>query len=119
MPEYVLILRDDPSQFASLSPAQMQAVIERYQAWGQEIGDRNTGGNKLGDADTAAVISRNGDALVVTDGPFGETKEMIGGYFTIRADNLAHAVELCRNHPQLDDHGTVEIREIDTLMPDA
>ncbi|QDU65769.1 YciI family protein [Engelhardtia mirabilis] len=115
MAQYVLILRDDPRQYDSYSPDQMQATIARYGTWAQELGERHAGGQKLAGADAAAVLRRDGDRTVVTDGPFGETKEMIGGFFIIEADDLAQAIELCRNHPQLEDKGTVEIRQVDDL----
>ncbi len=114
MPQFMLILRDDPSQFEQLSPAEMQAVIERYGAWGRKLGERHTGGRKLADEAAAAVMRGAGSATVVTDGPFGETKEIISGFFTIEADDLAHAVKLCGDHPHLDG-GTIEIRQVDEL----
>ncbi len=114
MPQFLLALRDDPSQFAELSPAEMQAVIERYTAWGERLGARHVGGNKLADEAPAAVMRGGASGAVVTDGPYGETKEVLSGYFLIEADDLAHAVELCRDHPHLDG-GSVEIRQIDTL----
>ncbi len=77
-------------------------------------GERHTGGRKLADEAAAAVMRGAGSATVVTDGPFGETKEIISGFFTIEADDLAHAVKLCGDHPHLDG-GTIEIRQVDEL----
>jgi hypothetical protein len=112
MPRYLLLLRDnDPAAFANLSPAQMQAVIQRYGQWSKGLGDRLVTGDKLTD-EGGAVMARQGGKITVTDGPFGETKEVVGGIHVIRADSLAAAMELCKNHPQLD-YGTVELREIE------
>lgn len=114
MSRFMLVLRDDPSRFADISPSEMQAIIERYQAWGKNLGDRHVGGNKLTDGTGAAVLRGAGPSTVVTDGPYGETKEVVSGFFLIEADSLAHAKELCRDHPGLD-FGSIEIRQVDLL----
>jgi len=54
------------------------------------------------------VVGRN----TVTDGPFAESKEAIGGYWFIRADNLEQAVEIAKGNPCLDYGATVEVRPI-------
>lgn len=119
MPKYLLILRDDPADFAKMSPAEMQACIEKYIAWSKALGAKGhmVGGEKLDLPGT--VLSRKKGDVIRQDGPFGETKEIVGGYYLIRADSLQHAAELCSDHPQLE-NGTVEIRPIDTFgAPDA
>jgi len=114
MSRFILVLRDDPTRFADISPAEMQAIIERYQTWGKNLGDRRLDSNKLTDGSGAAVMRGAGSSTVVTDGPYGETKEVVSGFFVIEADSLAHAQDLCRDHPGLD-FGSIEIRQIDEL----
>ena len=114
MAQFLLILRDDPADFADFSPAQFQTLIGKYMAWsaGLRAEQRQLAGQKL--AGGGAVLGKRAGKLVVTDGPFGEAKEVVGGYYLIEANDLEHAVALCRDHPQLE-NGTVEIRPIDLL----
>lgn len=116
MPQFMLVLREDPSVYRRISPEEMQRVIERYNAWAGRLAaeGRLVGGHKLADAG-GRVLRKNGSTLAVKDGPFGETKEVIGGVFLIKADDLAHASELCADHPHLRGEQTVEIREIDLM----
>ena len=98
MPKYMLLLHDDPSAFASVSPEQMQKIIEKYIAWGAKL--RDTGifvaSDKLADEPGRVVRGKNGQ-LRVTDGPYSETKEVLGGYYTIRAANYEEAIERTRD----------------------
>lgn len=120
MPKFMLILRDDPRDFHDLTPAQMQAVLQRYTDWGNKLGERIEGGNKLTDSRDGAssAVLRSADDTVITDGPFGETKEVVGGFYLIEADDLPHAIELTRGHPQLD-NGSIEIRMVDEMVGSA
>ncbi len=115
MPNYMLILHDDPKAFgANITPAQMQAVIAEYQAWAGKLAgqERLLGGEKLKD-EGGRVMTRAGGKPRVVDGPYAEAKEVIGGYFTIRADNYDHAVELCLDHPHLEYGARIELREVE------
>ena len=58
----------------------------------------------------ARIESRRGK-LKLTDGPFAETKEVLGGYYTIEAADYDEAVKLAMDHPHLE-HGTVEVRHV-------
>lgn len=114
MPQYMLILHDDPSAFASgMTPEQMQACIAEYQAWAGKMAQqgRLVGGEKLAD-NGGKVMSNVGGRTRVVDGPFAEAKEVVGGYFTISADSYEHAVELCRDNPHLRYGSRIEIREV-------
>ena len=85
----MLLLHQDPSGFARLSPEQMQAAVEKYMAWGQKLRQAGylTASNKLTDEPGRVVRSHDGQ-LRVTDGPYSETKEVLGGYFTDRGRRL-------------------------------
>ena len=68
------------------------------------------------DSETAffeVFVTANGAGMSVTDGPFNETKEVIGGYFTIRADSWDEAVRIAESCPHLENNGMVEIRQIE------
>lgn len=115
MPNYMLILHEDPRAFASgMTPEQMQVCIAEYQAWAGRTAQqgRLVGGEKLAD-NGGKVMSNAGGRTRVVDGPFAEAKEVVGGYFTIKADSYDHAVELCRDHPHLRYGSRIEIREVE------
>ena len=59
------------------------------------------------------LIVRRGEKVVVSDGPYSETKEMLGGYFMIEAANYDEALRLSRDHPHLAFGGTIELRQIE------
>jgi hypothetical protein len=116
MPNYMLLLHDNTAAFANVSPEQMQQVIEKYMAWGEKL--RTAGilreGQKLTD-EPGRVMRRKDGQVRVTDGPYSETKEILGGYYMIEAASYDQAVEYARDCPQFEYGGTVEIRQIDQL----
>ncbi len=117
MTHYMLILRSDPSGYADLTPAQMQDLIERFGAWGGKLAQegRLTDGKKLTD-EGGRVLVKAGGRLQVKDGPYGETKEIVGGVYFIKADSYDHAVKLAQGQPNLDlKGGSIEIREVDWM----
>ena len=115
MPQYMLLLHESPSAFKGLSPEQMQAIFGRYKAWGQSLRTqgRMVGGSKLRDGE-GRVLRLNGSKPLVTDGPYSESKEVIGGYYTIEADDYEHAIETAKECPHVD-FGTIEIRQIEKM----
>ncbi len=116
MPRYVLLLHDAPEALAALSPEQIQQVIQKYVAWGERLRVAGVlqGGEKLTD-EPGRVMRGNGGQVRVTDGPYSETKEVLGGYYIVAADNYDRAVDLARDCPHFEYGGTLEVREIDTV----
>src|ERR1043165_458181 len=97
-----------------MSPEQMQQNMNRWFAW---MGDlRNKGKFKAGEplGDEGKVLSTRKGA-VVTDGPFAEGKEEVGGYLIVSANDLNEAVELAKGCPIFENNGTVEVRPIQHL----
>ncbi|HEU0121170.1 MAG TPA: YciI family protein [Bryobacteraceae bacterium] len=116
MNEYLLILHDPTdSAFLQLSPEEMQTAIARYGQWAEQLASqgRMRGGHKLEDG-TARQLSGTLGNPTVTDGPFPETKEVIGGYFLIAAASYEEAVVLSSTCPHLD-FGRIEIRRIEPM----
>jgi len=114
MHDFLLILHDPvDSKFSELSPEQMQTVIARYGQWAGEMASqgRLKGGNKLEDG-TARHLTANAGQLKISDGPFPETKEVVGGYFVISAASIDEAVALTSTCPHLD-FGRIEVRRIE------
>ena len=110
MDEYMLIFRhQDGSKIAS--PEQMEIWMKQTMDWIGGIAAQNkfSGGNGLPFDDSRVVGYNN----VVTNGPFGEIKETIGGYIIVKADSVDEAVEFAKGSPVLQGEGnTVEVRRI-------
>jgi len=110
MDEFMLIFRhQDGSKIAS--PEQMQIWMKQTMDWIGSIAAQNkfSGGNGLPFDDSRVVRHNN----IVTNGPFGEIKETIGGYIIVKADSVGEAVEFAKGSPVLQGEGnTVEVRKI-------
>ena len=119
MPNYLLLLHEQPSDFSSFSPEQIQAVIEEYMAWSQKLaGDgKLVGGQKLKDEGGRHLSGYNGD-FRVTDGPYTEAKEVIGGYFTIAAADYDEAISIARGCPHAKYGSRIEVREVESMPED-
>jgi len=116
MPKFLLILRSDTTKdYSDYTPDRMQQVLEQYLAWAGGLAKegRMHLGRKLTD-EGGKVIVPAGKGVEVRDGPYIETKEVVGGVYVISADSYDHAVALCREHPNLQ-FGSIEIREIDFM----
>jgi hypothetical protein len=94
-----------------LSPEQMQQVMDQWMAWfnGLKSQGKAIGGNPL-ENEGAVVSGKNGN--VVSDGPFAESKEAIGGFFMLKLDTMEEAVAIARQCPGLAFGIRVEVRPI-------
>lgn len=112
MSKFVLLLRDDGRFDPAMSAADMQAIVQRYVAWRAKVQQdgRSITGHKLHDQQ-GRVLSGNGGALKITDGPYAEAREVMGGLFVIDAASYDEVVELTKDCPHLD-FGSIEIREV-------
>ena len=115
MDNYILLLHESSIFGKNLSPDEIQAIIGRYKAWRQKTAaaGRLTGGQKLEDG-TARIMTGEGPNLRVTDGPYAETKDVIGGFFMIQASSYEDAVEWCKDCPHLS-YGTIELRKVEVV----
>ena len=113
MDEYLLIMRhQDGKKIAS--PEQMEMWMKQTMDWIGGIAAQNkfVGGTGLPFED-ARVVKTINSKKVVTNGPFGEIKETIGGFITVKADSIEEAVEFAKGCPVLQGEGnTVEVRKI-------
>ena len=116
MPQFMLLLHRFPSDTPAASPEEMQAVIAEYSAWSERLAaaGKFQGGQKLTDEGGRSITS-NGSGMSVTDGPYNETKEVIGGFFTIEAADYDEAVALCEDSPHLKYGGRIEVRQIHAM----
>lgn len=113
MPNYLLFLHEDPAAFAHVSPEEMQAIIQKYSTWKTRMQTAGilSRGEKLQDG-TGRVLRQTAGDISVTDGPYTESKEVIGGLFEIKAENYDAALAAARDCPHLE-YGAIEIREIE------
>ena len=115
MPQFMMLLHNEPPSEGAYSPEEIQAVVQKYQDWSAKMGASGNlaGGNKL--ANDAGKVLRGADNVSVVDGPFAETKEVIGGYFILEAKDYGEAVELSKSCPHLTFGGTIELRQIEGM----
>ncbi|HEY7393055.1 MAG TPA: YciI family protein [Bryobacteraceae bacterium] len=109
MAKFMLLLYSNESMFRDLSPEEMQKATEKYMAWMQK--PFTVDSQRLGH-DLGRVIRSSGGKPTVKDGPYSETKEVLGGYYTIEAANYDEAVKLALENPQLEYGGTIEVRQV-------
>jgi len=110
MDEFILIFRHQDGKKVA-SPEQIQIWMKQTMDWIGGIAAQNkfSGGNGLPFENSKVVRHNN----VVTDGPFGEIKETIGGYIIVKADSVDEAVEFAKGCPVLQGEGnSVEVRKI-------
>jgi len=111
MKEFLYIFRRDAvSDAAPRSPEQIQSMMKLWQDWMGGLAAQNklvSSGNRLGSE--GSVVKPNN---VVTNGPFVEIKEAIGGYIVVKADTLEEATQLTDGCPILSVGGNVEVRPI-------
>src|SRR6476661_3951524 len=110
---YLLLIYADESERESSSPADGQAMHEAYRKFTEDIAE--SGVLRAGDALEPVAMAttvrvRNGE-VVVTDGPFAETKEQLGGYYLIECADLDAAIEIAARVPGAV-AGSIEIRPV-------
>ncbi len=110
MKDFMLIFLGADYAALGLSPEQMQARMGQWFAWNTKM--REQGVVKGGDALHPHGRRVTGENRTVTDGPFAESKEIIGGYYVVKAADYDGAVEIAQGFPDYDLGGAVEIREV-------
>lgn len=98
----------------AMPDTEREAIIADCFAYDRMLrdGDHMVNGYALQAPHTATTVRSNSDSVAVTDGPFAETKEQLGGFFIMEANDLNHAIQLISKHPGLR-IGPFEIRAID------
>lgn len=106
MQEFLLILKGDGMNH--LSPDELQTILEEYKAWVKSLGKDYLDGQRL---DASGALLDGKSSTVITDGPFLEPKEMIAGFFMIKAENLEAAIGIANRAPHLGLY-SIEVRPI-------
>ena len=110
---YMLLISNDETAYAALSPEEAQTNLAAYMAWSEEMGKRGVlqAGERLRPTTDATTVQVRDGEVLVADGPFAETKEQIGGYFVVDCKDLDEAIEVASTNPGAK-HGTIEVRPI-------
>ncbi|MCC6511010.1 MAG: hypothetical protein IT423_18050 [Pirellulaceae bacterium] len=108
MVKYLLIYRDSAEPRPQPSPEEMQGFLAMWGEWFEKCGSSIVDGGD-GLLPTGRVLKPTG---VVSDGPYVEAKEMIGGYSVIQAESYDAAVSIARDCPISKIGGAIEIREL-------
>jgi len=114
--KYLLLCCFNEKQWTAIPEPQREAIMRDYGALLQSLdgSGQHLASGKLQPAATAATVrSRNGKA-VVSDGPFAETKEQLGGYHLIECTDLDEAISIAKRFPTLPFGGAVEVRKLET-----
>ncbi len=110
MKDFMMIFIGADYQELGLSPEQLQDRMGNWFSWNDKMESQGIlkGGNAL-----VPVVKRvTGPDRTITDGPFVEGKELVGGYYIVSAENADAVVKIAEDYPDYDLGGTVEIREI-------
>jgi len=114
MAEYLVLIYEDEASYANADQDVFNRVMEAHTKFGENNATKLRGGNALQPTSTATTIRGDSSGKqTVTDGPFVETKEALGGYYLIDADNLDEAIEIAKQCPAA--FGGVEVRPIMTF----
>jgi hypothetical protein len=109
MKEFLMLFRSDPAVMAAFTPEKMASVMQQWQSWMGDLAARDqfVGTNRLF-AEGKTVSPGN----IITDGPFAEGKEIVGGYMLLKAASLDEAIEIAKGCPILQNNGRVEVRPV-------
>ena len=99
--KYMLLIYGDAKKWESVTPDQQGEIMGEYFAFTQTIVDSKemVAGDPLEGVDTATTVRTKDGDVVTTDGPFAETKEVLGGYFIVDVADLDRAIELAAQLP--------------------
>ena len=110
---YILLIHDDDAEWDAMTQEERDAISSDFLAFNDDL--RAAGalvvGNELQPASTASVVSVRDGEVSVTDGPFAETKEVLGGYYLVDADTIEEAHAWAAKVPSAR-FGHIEVRPV-------
>jgi hypothetical protein len=109
MAEFTFLYRGSPA--STMSPDERQKQMEKWMAWFKDMGARGLVKNPGHPLENGGKVVR-GKPIAVSDGPYAEAKDLVGGYTLIEASDLAHAAEIAKGCPILEVGGAVEVRPV-------
>jgi hypothetical protein len=108
--QYMLMIYDSDAGWEGLSEDERNSIFGEYFAVSEAPGV--TGGAQLQPVSTATTVRVQDSRTLTTDGPFAETKEYLGGYYLVEADDLDAAIEIAARIPAARMGGGVEVRPL-------
>jgi hypothetical protein len=112
--QYALMIYTEPDYNATMSDAERAAITAEFVALADDA--RTIASARLEPVETATSVRVVGGKTLMTDGPFADTKEVLGGLFLLEAANLDEAVELAARIPVARLGGVVEVRPVGQLV---
>ena len=113
MSKYMLLIYGNEQRWETISAAEMAEIDAGHVAFQKRAGDRILASGQLEPSSTATTLRGDGEAPAVTDGPFLETKEVLGGFYLVEAADLDEAVALSRELAEVrHSHSGVEIKPL-------
>jgi hypothetical protein len=111
--EYMLLIYSSEADGKKMSAAQYREIFQEYQTFTQDLNKsgKNKGGAPLEQSTTATTVRVRNGKTVMTDGPFAETKEQLGGYYLVEAKDLDEAISIAAKVPGAK-YGSIEVRPI-------
>ena len=109
MAKFLFVYRNDPNAYNKMTPEEGQQQMQKWEKW---IGEGMQKGWMLDPGDALTPEGRVVRGKVVTDGPFVEAKEVVGGFSIVQADTIEAAAQLAKGCPGLQIGGTVEVRRL-------
>ncbi|ONH32265.1 YciI family protein [Pseudofrankia asymbiotica] len=114
MAQYLILIYEDEAGYVTGGAAAADRAMREHAAFSEKNGPSLRGGNALQPVGTAtSVRSEHAGGFTVTDGPFAETKEALGGYYLVEAADLDEAIAIAKEVPA--PYGGVEVRPIMTF----
>jgi hypothetical protein len=111
MSQYLILIYDNEAAYEKASADQNGKIMAGHEAFGTNNAGAIAGGNALQSVSTATTVRPDGaGGFTITDGPFVEAKEALGGYYLVEAADLDAAIELAKQVPVID--GGLEVRPI-------
>jgi hypothetical protein len=113
--QYLMLIYDVEADWAKMSAAEQASMYKEYGQFTQQISDsgNHRAGHQLKPIATATTVRLRDGKRLVTDGPFAETKEQLGGFYLVEAKDLDEAISIAARIPSAR-HGSIEIRPIVT-----
>jgi hypothetical protein len=108
--QYALMIYAEPASYESLPEAERAAIRDDFSVLAEDA--RFVSGAQLQPVETATCVRMTGGRTLMTDGPFADTKEVLGGILVIEAANLDDAIEMAGRVPAVRYGATVEVRPV-------
>jgi hypothetical protein len=107
--QFLALIHEDKNGWESLGDDERQALMQRYMSFSKR--DEVVGGAELDGIGTATTVRVRDGGRLVTDGPYAEVKEALGGYFILECDSIEEACRLAAEIPAAE-HGAIEVRPV-------